>query len=1123
MVKGQKRLTIITNVIIFLTLVLLTINGIDFKAKEKKGFLGIVADGLSLRSEVVYNYLNNSITRIKDDLELIAQEYVTSKDITILNNYKNIGSLKIVDYSSLNIEYKEKFDNNEFNFITDDFPIVILVPIIENDQLIGVLVNENINLDAFLGKFIPVENDKLIVVGKQGNYVFNKITTNDVITDLKNIEVYDKKINDISDYIKNKDIGLLSVKTDGKYYFHFRNYNGLTIILLSDATHVDFGISNLESVTLSFLIKTILIISVFFIYLLTYLTFRHKQFKKKSLQIESLSNLKEGTIVLVKTSENYKFLYKNKGLNNLIGFSDQEIESNFKNSLLNLIYRDDLEQFNEEIKNVIDGLHNEFSIRMASKNGSVKWVHLYLTYSKNQDTCTIVMLDITESKAVNTEIKNLVATIPGAVLKMRAESLEFSFVSDSFYTMLGYKKSDFKNNVKSFLDLVYLEDKQLLLNEIDKNEDLLLLQLRLVKKDGNVFWASINCRKVNEYSLVHYHTVLMDISNQIKTLQDLNKEIQRTSIFFEMSDEFILEYIVNEDKLIATKKCIDEFGFPKEINGFYTNIRDMNKIHQDDVVILTELVGDIKNIRSTYNADIRIMCLNGNYSWFNLKCVTLYEEGKPYKVIAKLVNIDEQKRRLDTLIDISKRDSLTKLLNSTSYSIQVKEYLTNKGHAGNHMFLVFDIDDFKGINDKYGHAYGNEIIKNYANRLNTFFGEENLIARIGGDEFCVLIKNTNPSRGRIVMSELMTTLSLPITVDDVSIFVSSSFGASFYPFDGETYDDLFVKADLACYYSKYLGSNQVSFYDKSMQPENGDYKNISYRVSKVDSILYTTIALVGKKQTINGLSKEVMTKICEYFDFDFAYLFEGEDDNFQCTMSFDQTSKVIMEGLIDIHNPASTAFSNKIRKDSILYINDIDILKDDLSDLYLTMKRESTRSVIICGLFSDGVLNGLVCFGSHNMLPYPTQQEIAILLTSLNLFASQVRKIRRNIITSIESRIFKTISNNQNLHAYAINENYDLLYASNNMSNDHSDIFIGSKCYFSLYGRNSICPDCPIKFLGNKDFYSTYQHLENQRKWVGISVTNFELELENTPAKLLYYVNISDYIDKLSVNDKPNG
>ena len=129
--------------------------------------------------------------------------------------------------------------------------------------------------------------------------------------------------------------------------------------------------------------------------------------------------------------------------------------------------------------------------------------------------------------------------------------------------------------------------------------------------------------------------------------------------------------------------------------------------------------------------------------------------------------------------------------------------------------FIFDIDNFKMINDTFGHTKGDEFLKKFANELSKAFRAGDIVGRLGGDEFMVFSPTlTNKENIEKKALELVDLFNWTIEEEDKKVKMSVSIGVSVYPKDGNSYEELYKAADKALYYVKKRDKNGYSIYGK---------------------------------------------------------------------------------------------------------------------------------------------------------------------------------------------------------------------------------------------------------------------------------------------------------------------
>lgn len=133
--------------------------------------------------------------------------------------------------------------------------------------------------------------------------------------------------------------------------------------------------------------------------------------------------------------------------------------------------------------------------------------------------------------------------------------------------------------------------------------------------------------------------------------------------------------------------------------------------------------------------------------------------------------------------------------------------------------LYLDLDRFKFINDSLGHAIGDQLLIKVAERLSQQMREEDTVCRTGGDEFIILLPDTDADGAGHVAQKLVENITTPFEIDGNQLFVTVSIGISIYPDNGEDAESLNKHADTAMYRAKQAGRNQYQFFTAEMHSQ----------------------------------------------------------------------------------------------------------------------------------------------------------------------------------------------------------------------------------------------------------------------------------------------------------------
>ena len=222
------------------------------------------------------------------------------------------------------------------------------------------------------------------------------------------------------------------------------------------------------------------------------------------------------------------------------------------------------------------------------------------------------------------------------------------------------------------------------------------------------------------------------------------------------------------------------------------------------------------------SAEYRIIRSDGRVIWHRVEYKIIFDaDGEPHRLIGKMSNIDEQKRQIQQLKYQAESDSLTKLLNHQAIADKISDFLSNEGKAGQHAFYIIDIDDLKGINDRFGHYTGDVLIKSFAREISRVFRSSDIIGRLGGDEFVVFVKNA--ANVDVILSkanDVCRVINALLIAGEPDLRCSCSIGIAIYPDGGSNFSELYENADQSLYYSKNNGKNMFKVYGESIIEES---------------------------------------------------------------------------------------------------------------------------------------------------------------------------------------------------------------------------------------------------------------------------------------------------------------
>ena len=275
-----------------------------------------------------------------------------------------------------------------------------------------------------------------------------------------------------------------------------------------------------------------------------------------------------------------------------------------------------------------------------------------------------------------------------------------------------------------------------------------------------------------------------------------------------------------------TEKFSDEykniFGGECVVTNAKEAIYSSMPILQEDLQQLAELTKALTEENSGYVKDVRLINKFGEEKWYRIHINSIWDKenyGVMLSIVGRMVSIDKMKREIGLWKRQAESDALTKLGNR-AYGERLLQQMLCEPQKEKAAVMFLDVDNFKMVNDRHGHLFGDEVLCRIANEISKQFRIDDIVCRIGGDEFLIIMRNIKDSRLPLMKAdELRAGIEKLGLEADVQVPLSISVGVSFYPVDGTDDAVLLYKADKALYEAKKRGKNNCVIYSKELENE----------------------------------------------------------------------------------------------------------------------------------------------------------------------------------------------------------------------------------------------------------------------------------------------------------------
>ncbi|MCR5775244.1 MAG: diguanylate cyclase [Lachnospiraceae bacterium] len=424
----------------------------------------------------------------------------------------------------------------------------------------------------------------------------------------------------------------------------------------------------------------------------------------------------------------------------------------------------------------------------------------------------------------------LLASMPGGVMTYDADTGKIIYINEGMLSIFGCGEEEFRKHfMDSFSLFVMKEDRHRVKDLIDTQIqffDHVELTYRAVGLMGDIVWFvhKATLRRLADGRKVFF-CILSDVTEQ-RAIQEqlqatndqLYMETERFKLIEEAIDNVEYDYDVDSDNLSVSRKDSEGVRHWKNVDDAFKGGQVFSAIHPEDRDVVKSVYESALKNEGKGVVEYRMAAEGEAYMWYRLNYASF--EGKNERIIRMVgsaKDITEEKLEQERLRTEAERDGMTGLLNKTAMQLYCAALLAKSEFNDCHALFMIDTDNFKSVNDTLGHGIGDDTIKFVARGIKNVFRDTDLVGRMGGDEFMVLMSHTTLEIAEERARRLNDKIRSEVKGLDESVHISCSIGIAFYAKNGEDYDSLFKAADSALYEAKESGKDCYRVYGESSE------------------------------------------------------------------------------------------------------------------------------------------------------------------------------------------------------------------------------------------------------------------------------------------------------------------
>jgi len=314
---------------------------------------------------------------------------------------------------------------------------------------------------------------------------------------------------------------------------------------------------------------------------------------------------------------------------------------------------------------------------------------------------------------------------------------------------------------------------------------------------------------------------LASIRDEVGAVQALEEQKRRLALVLESSRLGLWDWNMVTGEMVIDDRFAEIVGYRLEELEPVSVQTGIGLLHPEDLIAADAMIEEhVAGLRPHYEIDVRLRHKDGRWVWVRDRgnVVEWTEDGRPLRMTGTHEDVTEHKAASDELVELATHDPLTGLANRVAGLEEVARALASYRRTGRTMaVLMMDLDNFKNVNDTLGHAAGDQLLRAVADRIEGVVRAGDLVARPGGDEFLVVLRDlTGADEAVAAANRLLMAFRHPLVAAGTELYATGSIGVAIATHGSEV-DDLVREADTAMYVAKDQGRDRVSLFTEDLR------------------------------------------------------------------------------------------------------------------------------------------------------------------------------------------------------------------------------------------------------------------------------------------------------------------
>lgn len=688
------------------------------------------------------------------------------------------------------------------------------------------------------------------------------------------------------------------------------------------------------------------------------------------------------------------------------------------------------------------------------------------------------------------DLQILSDNIPGGMFSCRFdEKLTLLQMNKGFLSMLGYTQQDIEEKFQnSFWEMIEQRDREVTLAEVQRQMALgpdKELEYRMTCKDGRTIWVLdkghlLHDEEGNQY----FCCVLVDVTRSKELEEKLRLSLERHQIIMDQTTDILFEWDIQADTMIFSGNWEKKFGCPPVTQHVSRLFWQAPYILPEDQPLFTKLLSRIRGGEHYAEEEIRIINGKQNAVWCRIRITGLTDKtGRAVRAVGAILDIDAEKKKAQNLMERAQRDMLTKLYNKGSSQEYIQAVLANNVPGKMAALMIIDLDNFKHMNDTMGHLFGDALLSEVAHSIQKQFRSEDIVGRVGGDEFLVFLGQIpNAALAEQKAVQVMKAIGEMAVQELTEVELSCSIGIAIYPECGQTYHELFQRADQALYRAKNQGKGRYCIADAKLLSEEFPVQSCSAANTRIDSYEETesnvelrlfeyVFRILYKSSNLDTAVNAILEVVGRQFDVSRVYIFEDEEDPDYCTNTYEWCNEGVRPEIGNLQhvlyaNDLEGGYQSNFNESGVFYCRDIDVLTQQQREI---LEPQGIKSMLQCAIYDKGQYKGFVGFDECRVNRYWTQEQVNTLVFIAEILSTFLLKLRAQDKAIQNAASLEAILDNQSSWVYVVRpETREMLYINRKTREWVPEAKLGNTCHKAFFHRDTPCDFCPIKDMDSE-------------------------------------------------------